>query len=259
MATPVVLYKFNEGSGTSVSDTSAGTAVNLALTNGTGSAWTSIASGNGWATGTHTGNDTTIACKSAALNGTKIETALNGATSMTYEFVINVPAGGATGGGGVVDLVGTVGGLIGIYKKANAHTWELWFPDNTSTEGYTVPMPTAGTTTTVHMTVDTTSAVAANRVPLVRYNDVSQTVTTVAGTAQNTAQTINSAYKLLVANLDESVGWTTTATWYYLAIYSSVLSAADITAHTAALAANNNAVPNRGHTGGPWRAPAALA
>ncbi len=87
MATPLLLYKADEASSgttpTTVGDSSAGTALPLTITCGTGAAWKSIGAGKGlgWATSGNTG------AVSGPLNGTKVETALAGATKATWEIV----------------------------------------------------------------------------------------------------------------------------------------------------------------------------
>lgn len=86
MATPLVIYLFNEAASgttpTSVLDSSTGTALNLAITYGT-SSWATIGAGRGLNFGG------TCGAISAALNGTKVATALAGITGVSCEAVVN--------------------------------------------------------------------------------------------------------------------------------------------------------------------------
>lgn len=255
MPTPLWQCLFNEAaSGTapaSIVDTSAGTAVNLTPSYGTGAAWTSIAAGRGLGTGTHAGSGEGVNATllvSSALNGTKIATALNGATAYTIELVINVPAGAATGGGTIMVIAPTDladSGLGDIYKAASAHTWEFYFPGGVS-PGWTNAAPTAGTTTVVHSVVDTTQATQANRFRLY-YGGSAQTPTLGAGVAQNTTATVDATRYIALCDARDR-GWCTTATIYYAAIYASALTAGECAANATALAAANDADPNA--TGG---------
>lgn len=88
----VARWLFDEASSgqapTTVADSEA-SPVDLSITYGATSAWSSIAAGNGL-----TGNNLTqrLRCGSASLTGTKIGTALNGLKKISLEFVVSLDA-----------------------------------------------------------------------------------------------------------------------------------------------------------------------
>jgi hypothetical protein len=260
--TPVLLYLCNEADNgiapASIADSAAGTAVNLTPTYGTGggaanAAWTSIGAGRGLSTGTHAGNDATgTALRSGALNGSKVATAFNAATKVTWEFVINVPAGAATNGGTVLDVsdsTWTNTALGGIYKAASSHTWEIYRPGGVL--AYTVPMPTAGTTTVVQIAIDTTQATPANRIAI-DYSATPQTVTTVSAIPQNTTWTVGTEFLFICGAppTGTPIDWVTTCTLYFFALYADTMGSVERAAHSTSLLANNDADPNAGGGGG---------
>src|SRR3569832_2836950 len=112
MASLIWLGKMDQASSgttpTNVLDTGPATVVPLPITYGTG-AWTSITAGKGLNFGG------TCGAVSAALNGSKIQTALAGATQVTFEVVVDLTnATGFNNIFGLQDAAGTnlIAGLL---------------------------------------------------------------------------------------------------------------------------------------------------
>jgi len=86
-ATPLLLYLFNEASSgttpTTIHDTSVGPVGDLTITYGLAAAWTSVTAGDGL---NYAFTGTSV---SAALTSTKVQTALQGATKVYFETVVD--------------------------------------------------------------------------------------------------------------------------------------------------------------------------
>lgn len=237
-ATPLLLYKFNEGSGTTATDTSTGTAASGTITPGASGAWdTSLGANKTGYNFNGTGTGTT-----ASLSGTKVQTALTSTTKLTLELVFDSAASTSTydeflklSDGSGTGLVGATinhsqGGLI-------FSAGEGAFPNDCLIK---YAIPTSGVIV-LHVVIDSTQATAANRV-----------LVYVAGSAV-TPSIIDQLG--LNATLDTTFNWSTSVLFfgeagasprklYYAAIYSVALTSGQVSANATALAANNDADPN---------------
>lgn len=240
MATaPVLLHVFNEaasGNGpTLVHDTSSGTAANATIAYGASGAWTAVAAGNGLACA-GTGSATT-----ARLDGTKVQTAIQGSLTASVELVID-SALQSSAYGTYWSLYAASSYQILDLTINHAQGGLIWNIQDGAGEG-TAVLPTSGVFV-LRFDVDTSQAAGTNRVK-VSVNGSPVTVTTNATIAQNTA-------------IDAGASWTAGAgaklglgqffnsqfaagVIYYAALY--VTSPGD---NSAALLANNDANPNGG-------------
>lgn len=242
-ATPLALYLFNEASSgtapTSIADTSAGTAVNLTPHYTGTAAWSSITAGNGLTYGT----DENSGCSTAA-GANKIQAALSGSTTMTWEFVMDYI--GASHNALICDVNDlTSAQVAGIYTGnnggGNGTQWEMWSDFSDPNPNFIFSVPTG--VTVVHLIFDSANATAADRGRLY-YNGVRQTPTggTTTTIPQNRTLVCNSSSVILLAHSGDT--FSPRGTYYYMALYSAALSGADITANSTALLANNDANPN---------------
>lgn len=250
MVSPLLLYKFNEASSgqvpTSVADSSPGSPSDLTITYGTGTAaWEAIAAGDGLFTGVHHGNDAG-GTRVAGQIGTKVSTALAATKTVTWEFVITVPDGVATDSGLIFDIASSSGspqGLGGIYKFPFGNHFLIY--DTAGLDLGRVGFPPTGVPTVVHVVIDTSQAVADDRI-IVYYNGVPQFVTTINVLPQNTTWSPSSTdYCALlggppVGTLDDVI----TATVYYAAVYSSALTVTQVLGRAFFLGNNNDYDPN---------------
>jgi hypothetical protein len=243
MATPLLLYLFNEASSgttpTTVGDTSSGTALNLTITYGTGT-WVSIGGGRGL------NYVFTSGAVSATLSGNKVATALAGITGATLEFVADTTNytgfnefGGlnATGSQDVFTVLcgGAGNNQVGVAGAAGS---AAWFDVTPGLHHFLAVQ-------------DNTQATAANRLKL--YVDgVLATVnpSPFAPTYPTLNQSIDATFTNY-ANNNFCVGCLTSAgvqsfvgPIYFAALYASPLTSSDASAHSTALLSNNDADPN---------------
>ncbi len=244
MATPLLLYKADEASSgttpTTVGDSSAGTALPLTITYGTGAAWKSIGAGKGlgWATSGNTG------AVSGALNGTKVETALAGATKATWELVIDP---GSDAANEVLAYFGGTGAYPIMFGIQRIATGEIIVNINGGQAGYYTISSGVSVITVV---VDTDQATPADRVVL--YQDGSPIAPFLTSyPAQHQAiDALQTDYSQNVIALgcysDPTIQPATGSSVYYAALYASALSSGTVAANATALAANNDADPSGG-------------
>lgn len=240
MATPLLLYLLNEASSgttpTALLDTATGTAVDLTITYGT-SSYTSIASGNGvnW--------NGACGALSAALNGTKVATALAGATQVTWE--VRADFNSVASAEGFAYFGTDTGGSDQFYFENQFGALRLTYAG--AFVGDFAGIGISGLHTYTYV-ADTGDATASNRLKF--YIDgVLQTLTGASFPAQNTAvdsgatNYANNRITLATAGIVNNAA-PTNGKIYYAALYASALSAADVLANHNALASNNDANPN---------------
>jgi len=237
VATPLLLYLFNEGTGATATDTSSGTALNATITPGASGAWTTAGTNKVGYDFAGTGTGIT-----GSLSGTKVNTALSGGTKITLELVFDSAASTSTYDEFLKITDGSSTGLIGatvnhsqgglIFSAA-----EGAFPNDCLLK---YAIPTSGVIV-LHIVIDSTQASAGNRVLVyVAGSSVSPTIIDTLG---------------LNAALDAAFNWSTSTLvfgeagasprkLYYAAIYASALTSGQVAANATALAANNDADPN---------------
>jgi hypothetical protein len=235
-ATPLLVYLVNDGSGTTVTDTSTGTALNLTQSNGT---WNTAAAGKYLTfTGTASG------ALSSALNGTKVATGLAGATKAAWEIKADFTT------------PGTYTVVVGFQQNGAAAQFVISASTGGAADIYwnNAVVGTFNGLTGVHVItayIDTTQAAAANRV--LGYKDgVSQTLSNFAAPAQNTAIDAGSSnYSLMNICLG---CWGSTSQLpfageiAYAALYvgAGTPTPTEIAANATALSSNDDANPNGG-------------
>ena len=244
MATPLLLYKLDQAASgttpTNVNDTSAGTALNLPISYGTATAWTSIAAGDG------INFDGTGSAVSASLSATKVATALAGATKCTLEFVVNTSSASnfkAIGGiqSNAFDDICDVS--IGGASAQISFNWT----------GGAVAFDCPLGLRHIMVVLDTTQASSTNRI--LAYIDGSAAAVNSLPTPP-TYPALNAALDAGFTNwannrfslgcLTNAAGNPFTGPIYFAAMYAAALTSADAAAHSAALLANNDADPNAG-------------
>lgn len=239
MATPLLIWDFREGSGTTVNDRSSGTPANVTLTPGASGAWDTSRGANKTGynfAGTATG-------VTGSLSGTKVQTALSGSTTVTIEFVIDSAASASTydeyfklqdgSGNGVVGITvnHSQGGLLFSAGEGNS-------PNDCSIK---YAIATSGIIVG-HVTLNTGTAAATDRPKVyIAGSRVTPTVVDQVGLNVTVDQGVN--WSTSKANFGEA-GAVINGKVYYLAIYATELSAAEVAANAAALASNDDADPN---------------
>lgn len=239
MATPLLIWDFREGTGTTVNDRSAGTAANVTLTPGASGAWDTSGGANKTGynfAGTATG-------LTGLLTSTKVQTALAATKTITLEFVIDSAASSSTydeyfklqdgSGNGIAGITvnHAQGGLLMSASEGSS-------PNDCSTK---YAIATSGIIIG-HFTVNTATATATDRPKLY-----------IAGS--RVTPTVFDQIGLNVA-LDQGVNWSTVRAYFgeagaiiggkirYFAVYATELSAAEVSANATALASNDDADPN---------------
>lgn len=239
MPTPLLLYLFNEASSgttpTLIDDTSTGTPANATITYGASGAWANIGAGDGL------NYAATASAVTAALTGTKVQTAISGSLVATVELVVDSTLSASSydeyfslhdnSGNVIVDVTinQVQGGLI--FGVANA----------AGVIKYAVPLSGVYV---LHVVVDTSQATAANRI-LVYVNGTPVTPSIIFQVPQNTA--IDTGVNW--ANTVQSLGGFLGAQFpngliYYAALYATALTSGQVATNAAALASNNDADPN---------------
>ena len=241
MATPLLIYKYAEASSgtgpSAILDTSSGTALNATITYGASGQWTSIGAGRGLNFG---GTATSV---TGSLSGTKVQTALGGATAVTVEWCIDSALSSSTydsyleivDGSSTHVVSMTVnhsqGGLI--FSAA-----EGAFPNDCLIK---CTIPTSGVLV-IHVVVDSTQATAGNRVK-VYVNGSLQSITIVDQIGLNAA--LDAGFNWSTATLTMgAVGAAPQGVTYEGLIYASALNSTEVAAHATSIAANNDADPN---------------
>lgn len=245
MATPLVLYKMDQASSgrtpTNVNDTAAGTAVNLPIGYGTATAWTAIGAGDGMSF------DGTGQAVSGSLSGTKVATALAGATAISIEAVVNTSSAAnfaeifgfqSNAFDDICDIsIGGASAQIIVNGPSGTHV------------AFDCPLGLH------HLlaVIDTTQATAANRILL--YVDgslasVNSSPTTPTYPTQNSA--IDAGFtnyannRIVIGCLTSAAAQSFVGPIYFAALYAAALTSGDASSHSTALLANNDADPNGG-------------
>lgn len=238
MAASLALWELKEASSgnapTSAGDSDA-SPVNLTITAGAnGSAWMTDAEGNGynWIAG---GSETTM--DSGALNGSKIETALNNATQASWVF--KMQRGGS-------DLTVPV---VAIADVTDTSYFEFYADGRIfwgTQEGASINSNPSYTTNmiVVAFVVDSTQAVAADRIKIY----IGGTLAASAGAGISLNQTINNG--VAWSNLHVYFGRNPGVASSYngvlkiAALYSTALSASDVSTITTNMTANDDTNPD---------------
>lgn len=241
-ATPLLLYKMDQASSgttpTTVTDTSTGTAVNPTINYGSTGAWTSITAGKGQ------NFDSTSGDKTGSLSGTKVATALAGATHASIEVVADTTAN--PGFGEMLGFESNAFDEILTLSTGNASFGTKVVNLNLNN---TVIVAVPATLGLHHFlaVVDTTQATAALRA-IIYVDGTAPTPSTTAYPAQNA--TIDAGFTNY-ANDRIAIGCLTNAGTqefigpiYFAALYATTLTSTDATAHSTALLSNNDADPN---------------
>lgn len=235
MATPLGLWLFSENTGTAIGDTSTGTAVNLALTPGAGSAW-----------GTNSGGVLynfagTATCESSGGAGGlgKIATALAGATKMSIEFEVDISSSSGS------QYVFYVGGQFGnwavsVVPNAAGTACDVNFADGL----YSFAISTGRHR--IQVDIDTNGGATLCAKLWFDSSSVSPSFFF--------EPTTGAALDLNCSTWSDNLIWVghygggnvLNGKLSILAIYSALLTGSDATAHNTAIAANNDANPNSG-------------
>ena len=238
-ATPTLMYPYSAGTGTTLAETSAGTAANATITPGASGAWDTSLGAN--KTGYNfAGTATSV---TGSLSGTKVQTALAGSTHVTLEIVLDSAGSTSTYDGYFKLADGSDTGFVGL--TINHAQGGIIFsagegasPNNCSIK---YAIPTSGVLV-LHIVIDTAQATAANRV-LVFVNGSSVTPTILTQIGLNVALDTALNWSTAVLKMGES-GASPNGKTYFVALYASALSSGVVAAHATSLAANNDADPN---------------
>lgn len=237
MATPLLLYKFNEASSgtapTTVAD-SAATPANLTITYGGGAAWTTDAGGAAYTPGT--------AGVCEIIGVSKFRSAFVGAKQVSFEFQENVVS--LTTGTDTTSplfIFDNLGDLFGVDRQ----TTNYYVATNTAANGdQETPIATASTGYKVCQAVIDTSLASQRRKFYINgflagsdVTNVTQNTTFVAsGTLGQ--ETVHAAASNAAASGSFDMG--------FAAVYASALTGADCLAHALRLFADTDSDPNLG-------------
>ncbi len=238
--TPLLLYLFDEASSgttpTDVHDTSAGTAVDLAISYDDG-AWTSIAAGDGL----YYGVTQFTQSLSSTLSGTKVATALTGSKQATMEIVFSGSSGVTPSSGN--DVFGIYSEAFELKTQASGGLYGIWgggvLGGTLGVINSGADMFSSGTVYVLHLVVDTTQAVQDDRCKA--YINGSPVSCTGGSVDQDT--TIDETSPGLSTNIVVAGLGVEGINVYYAALFSTTLSAGDCSTRATALLANNDAAP----------------
>jgi hypothetical protein len=238
-ATPLLLYTYSAGSGTTIADTSIGTAADVTATPGVSGAWDTSLGAN------KTGYNfaSTATSVSGSLSGTKVQTALAGLQTVTVEMVIDSAQASNTYDGFLKLADGSDTALFGVTINQGQgglifSAGEGNFPNDCAIK-YAIPTSGVYVLTVV---VDSTQATAANRV-LVYVNGTVQTPTILDQLGLNVALDSGVNWSTVVLRMGEA-GASPQGKNYYTAVYASALASGTVSANATVLASNNDADPN---------------
>lgn len=250
MATPLWLTLANEGSGTTIADTSSGTPVNLAITAGGTGAWASQGSagqGYGWTAATSTGR------AAATASGTKIATALNGGKQVCIECAITLASGSITPGTAGICTFGpglfiATDDMISLQwpssgEADNSHLKVAAVLNGTDNNYSEFPTLSLGYQV-IQLIVDTSQATAANRIQGYVNGFKAALTQNQAVPPQNS--TFGSAATLETGTLSLFAQSITGYSYAFGALYSSasMLTGSDCLSHALRLFGTNDADPN---------------
>jgi len=233
--TPLALYKFNEGTGTTIGD-SAASPVAATITAGGSSAWGSNSGGGyynfaGAATAT-----------SAALNGTKFQTAYGGTTKLYFEceFDDTTPAS--------FDIIAEVGNVniayvFLVFVSGTGTALEVY----SSNGNYSFPW--AAGRNRLQVAVDTGQA-AASRIKAWRNGSALTATVSSELTSASAVDSTSSTWSSNALLFSNYATLTLPSYISYAAFYdpSNPLGSTEATSHNSAILANNDADPNGGGT-----------
>src|SRR3569623_980699 len=236
-AAPVLLYTCSAGSGTTLADTSTGTALTATITPGASGAWTTAGTNRVGYDFAGTGTSVT-----ATLASTKVNTALAGLQKVTLEVVIDSAASTSTYDSYFVVSDGSSVGLVGIVVNHGAGGLFADAGDGNSPNAGNIryAIPTSGVLV-IHLVVDSTQATAANRF-LIYVNGAVVTPTIIDQIGLNVA--LDTGFNWSTATVKMGESGASARKLYYAALYATALTSGQVSANATALAVNNDADPN---------------
>lgn len=242
---PVVQYLFNEASsGTTptVLNDNADNPLDMAITDYDGAQWGS--DGVGRFLGTSDDDVTTLI--EVDIDGTKLDTALDGGTKATYEITLDV---NLTKSGGFSRYIhignGGQNGVLTLGSNGN-NNFSVYIND-VLRGNFVTNAVSQGGTNTYHMVVDTTLSNSVDRVKLYKNGArLTNLVTGASEVPQNTTFNIANNDAFTFFNTEGSGDQSFDGSIYYAAVYDDVMEEEQITNNANKLNSDSDADPNEG-------------